>query len=217
MGLADRWLWLFDKDSGGLAAALVLAGLAASLALILKYWSEFQKNRADRQKLGDERARAVADKLGVAHQRIVTCAEAVHESSSTMVKELNNAFYPFAYPPEYVGRVTLQEWIESARRYRHEQAYRNALEKLIAELSERARNQPSAAIERLLRDATELLEKVSEKKRHVVNVEERGLSHDVVQSVRSWLDDVRERQMRLGPLVGIIRGRSGPEHHEPAE
>lgn len=199
MGLAELWTRLFEQGSGLLAPAVVVAGLAATISLIVKHLAEAWKHSKEAKKID-------ADALRAAHQGIVECAEAILESSSTMVEELDKAFYDLAYPPKDVNETVLQEWIGGARRYWHEQSYRAALERLIGKLTTLAGCQNDPAITRLLNEAANLLEKVSEKKRHVRNVEERGLTEDVVQAIRNWLSDVRERQIGLAPLVGAISG-----------
>ena len=208
MNPAAWWTWLFERDTGFVAAVAAVIGVALSLAYFWKNMREGQKHRAETRKLEEDARGLAAARLDRERQQIVTCAENLLDSSATMVRELTNVFYPFANPPANVSLVTLQEWTATARRYRHEQAYRTALERLVSELATRAQGTQDPTLARLQEEAEGLLKAVSEKKIYVPRIEEHGLTPQIAADVRAWLDRVRELQIGLASHVGVIAGRT---------
>jgi hypothetical protein len=205
---AAWWTWLFEQHTGVVAALAAILGVLLPLAYFWKSIREGQKHRAETRKLDEDVRNLAAARLDRQRQPIIACSASLLESAATMVRELNNVFYPFAYPPANVSPATLQEWIVTARRYRHEQAYRTALERLVSELAARSQGDQDPALVLLQQAAERLLQAVSEKKIHVPKIEEHGLTPEIVADVREWLDRVRELQIGLASHVGAIAGRT---------
>jgi len=214
VNLASLWRWLVEKDTGALVVAGLVLALAVSVATILKLLEERRKFRAEASKAEAEARAAERQGRRSELERLQDCARDVMCCVSATVVEVHATFSLFAYAAESSSPKKVQEATRGARRFRYEQRYRVEIEKFIGELAAHGERISSDMIGQLRLKAISLLAKIADKKALVARIETEGLNRETSAAVAGWLDDIREIESGISPLVGAILGMSLSEDRE---
>jgi hypothetical protein len=201
------WELLVRPETGGIALAALAGAAITWIAMTLKLRAEAGKYRAETKKIESDNRRAAREELRSRYEQTTACAANLLDSTSRVVNQLNAVFFPFAFSSPNVSKAKKRELLDGAKRFRQEQLYRPDVEKLTAELSALDEGDQEPTIDCLRLAIDSFLLKVSEKKTYVSRLEAADAAPDLAEEIKAWLNEVLERQVAIGALVGTITGR----------